>query len=382
MQTSKLYFFLKSILLILLVCGISLLGAEACFRLLGDRPSADMAGLYIPFGAGSYKLKPEVSTGANWASGFFSVFTDDLGLRCDSARELATRPGSSVDVLFLGDSQGFGNGVNIEDTIAGAAAMAAFPAGWRFANASVGGHSMRNQLELARWLQDEQKIKVANYVVLLSPTMLAYSDTYTRATVGHDGKLYDKPKNPAELLSIYLKTHSVCYSRVRDAFRNSGIGNSPSASAQFILGLYGHGRDEQTMHETLKKSLEEFAGFAAAHCARVRLVYVPLTVEAEFDAVRKAAAKQGISLDRDLPLRVCQTVAAELDLPLENLRPDLERLQAEGQQLHLKGDYHYDGHVSKTCGLDLWHRYQPLLTRAKSAPGTSSTFADLDHGTK
>jgi hypothetical protein len=241
---------------------------------------------------------------------------------------------------------------------------------------------LQNQFELARWLQDEQKIKVANYVLLLSPIMVSYSDTYTRATVGRDGKLYDEPKNLAELFSIYLKTHSVCYSRVRDAIRNAGIGNSPTVAAQFIFGVYGHGRDEQTVDKTLKKSLEEFSAFAKAHGAQVRLVYVPLTVEAEFDAVRKAAAKQGITLDRDLPLRACQTVAAELHLPMENLRPELERLHAEGQQLHLKGDYHYDGRVSKICGLDLWHRYKSLLTNAKSAPGTSSTFANIDHGTK
>jgi len=361
---------------------VSIIAAEVCFRWLGDRPSADMAGLFAPFGAGSYRLAPSVNTSEDLASGYVSCFTDELGLRCDSKRELATKAGDSIDVLFLGDSQGFGNGVNFEDTIAGAAAMAASVRGWRLANASVGGHSARNQLELARWLQDDQKISVGNYVLLFTPTMLINCDSYMRETVGQDGRLYDKPKNFLELLAISLKTNSVCYSRVRDAVRNSGIGNIPSASEQFIFGLYGGGPDERRINGTLKAFLGEFSAFAAIHGANVRIVYLPLTVEADFDPVRKAAGTQGISLNRDFPLRILQTVAAELKLPVENLRPELERLHAQGRQLNLKGDYHWDSYVSRTCGLALWSRIEPLLTKSQYPIETSDNPSNCDHGTK
>ena len=64
----------------------SIFVAECVFRVLGDRPSPEMRGLYTAFGDGAYKLLPNARTGANWASGSFSVTTDDLGMRCDPER--------------------------------------------------------------------------------------------------------------------------------------------------------------------------------------------------------------------------------------------------------------------------------------------------------
>lgn len=340
---------------------ISIFVAEGAFRVLGDQASPEMKGLYMPFGDGAYKLLPNARTGANWASGSFTVTTDDLGMRCDSAHILACHGGETIDALVIGDSQGFGNGVNFASTIAGGAAEAAHASGLRIANASVGGHLAKNQFELIQWLEHEQGLKVANYILLLTPSMTVSCDGYTRAIVGEDGRIYDKPKSQRERSLIFLKSNSVAYPRVRNAIRNLGIGIQASSSAKFIFRVYGYGLNEQKVQKELKDYLARFDEFARRNGARVWLVYVPLTVEVEFDSVLQAAKSQGISLDRDLPFRTCATVAGELGLPLRSLRPVLEGVRADVGELHLKGDYHYNADASKACGLDLWHWLAPAL---------------------
>src|SRR5207244_4092310 len=121
MSTSKLLFFLRYFTTFLLIWILASLGAEAAFRSIGDRPSANMKNLYMQFGA-AYKPRPMADTGADWSTGSFSVHTDALGLRCDRLRHMGTRPGDAIDILFLGDSQGFGNGLDFEETIPGTVA--------------------------------------------------------------------------------------------------------------------------------------------------------------------------------------------------------------------------------------------------------------------
>jgi hypothetical protein len=372
MSTSRIWIVIGYLIVVTVVWTLSVGTAELTFRILGDHPSADMKGLYASFGDGSYKLASRVDTSANWASGRFSVHTDGLGLRCDLARNLATKADDELDVLFVGDSQGFGNGVNYEDTIAGTVATAAAQIDWRIANTSVGGHFAQNQLELARWLRDQQRVKVANYVLLLTPGMATNCDSYNRAVVGEDGRLYDKPKNSLDLATIFLKRNSVSYSRLRDALRNGGIGDVPTAEAPWIFRIFGAGIDEKNARESLRGFLMQFQQFATLQGAKLVVVYVPLTVEIEFDAVAQAAATRGVALDRDFPLRICSSVTAELNLPLLSLRQELEKLHERNRALHLKGDYHYDTGLSKDCGLRLWADLKPILTRHRKIAASSN----------
>src|ERR1043166_4953566 len=135
----------RAVLVLILIWLASVPAAEIFFRVVGDRPSDDLSGLYSPFVDGSYKLGPRVETHAFWSAGKFSVYTDELGLRCDRDLRLATHPGDRPDAIILGDSQGFGNGVNFEESVAGVVANLAASEGLRLANASVGGHGTRNQ---------------------------------------------------------------------------------------------------------------------------------------------------------------------------------------------------------------------------------------------
>lgn len=346
---------------LLLAWLVSIAAAEGVFRWLGDRPSDDLEGLFAPFGNGSYKLGSWVDTEAAWAAGRFSVHTDGLGLRCDAACRLAAKPDTRIDVLFLGDSQGFGHGVSYEESVAGTAAEVALRAGFRCANASVGGHGLMNQFELAQWLRDTQRIAVAHYVLLLTPLMIQDADNYNRATVGPDGRLYDRPPSPLVRLRLWLKTHSVVYGRIRNAALNAGLGGKLHDDASGVFELYGAGGSDEMVQRKLGGFLQRFEAFAARNAADVQLVYVPLTVEADSEALRRAAARRGLTIDCERPLRICTSAAARFGLRVHNLRPVLTQLHSGGDPLHLKGDFHYDRALSRECGLSIWNYLQPFV---------------------
>ena len=347
---------LRRHLLALFLCwSASVPVAEVVFRSIGDKPSDDLAGLYVPFGERSYKLGPAVSTEAKWAAGRFTVHTDSLGLRCDTEGRLACRPGHTIDFLFLGDSQGFGNGVRFRESVAGSAAEFARANAIRCANASVGGHKLRNQFGLARWLHDKERLRIAHYVLLLTPAMIQDPNGYAHAAVGSDGRLYDKPPTMYARARLWLKTHSVLYGRIRDAALNSGLSKKPAWNAtESVFSIYDARESIDIARDRLVRVLQQFMGFAAQNGADVSLVYVPLTVEIQSDALRQAAAQRGIALDLDRSFSICSSVATHLGLRLHDLRPVLRKVLSEGHSLRSKNDFHYNPILSEACGSSIW----------------------------
>jgi len=328
--------------------------AEATFRMLGDSPSRDLGGLFQAFGEGSYKLAPNVVTDAALASGHVSVYTDDLGLRCDRDRRFATVPGDKIDVVVVGDSQGFGNGVNYEDSIAGSLARAADQDGYRVANTSVGGHSLKTQFSLIRWLHEEQHLEFANLVILLTPVMVANCDADNHAIVGGDGRLYGQEVGPGMRVRKWMKTSTVVYGRVRDAVRGLGVGLNPGEASPMVFSLYSPGDPEQQARRALGSCLGKFLTYGTALGASLQVVYVPLTIEADFDPTRRAAARHGIILDEQVPLRICAEVADDLTLRLHSLKPTVIQAHAERLTLNVKGDAHYSPALSRRCGKSVW----------------------------
>jgi hypothetical protein len=361
MSISKIAVYAKYLIIPIITWGVSLLAAEVIFRQLGDRTTEDKQGYFMPFNDGNFKLLPQLDVSAKYASGPFSVHTDSLGLRCDKDRKHAVQKGDAVGLLFIGDSQGFGNGVNFEDTIPGAVAEIAYKKGSRVANASVGGHGALNQLELVRWLRNQQNLRVARYVILLTPVMLTGCDSLARASVGQDGRLYDKPKSRGELAIIWLKTHSVTYARVRDVVRNMGIGVEPSKDVPFVFRIFDASSDEEESVQKLMGCLAAFREIAADDGATLSVVYTPLTIEAEFDSIRKAAEAKGVRLDPDLPMRIWSAAATRLGIPAYNIRSVLQKAHSEGRRLNLKADFHYEGNVSKACAQYLWREMETSI---------------------
>lgn len=339
--------------------------AEGVFRTLGDRPTLDLGGMYAPFEADSYRLAANVDTEASWSSGRLTVHTDELGLRCDKDRKFATRRNDVVDVLLLGDSQGFGNGVSFEHSIAGSVAHSAAEDGFRVANAAVGGHSAGSQLQLAQWLRQREGLKVRHYVLLVTPAMSQSGEFGNRAMVGDDGRLYDQAPDVRVRIRLWVKTNLVIYSRIRDALRNSGIGSEPTKELPFVFKFYESGTSEQSLRRSFASYIARFKRFAEADGARLHIVYVPLTLETEFESIQSAAESRGLAVDRDVPFRVSSSVADEFNLHFHSLRPVLDTMYEQKKPLHLRGDFHYDRELSVDCGKAIWTALKPEISLSK-----------------
>lgn len=366
MCTFKLSVLAKGIAVIVLAFVVSLFAAEGVFRLLGDRPVEDPKGLYTQFNKDNYKFVPNATASSRWASGPFSIHTDGLGLRCDASNRYSINKGQSVGILFIGDSQGFGHGVNFEDSIAGTIASFAEKRGILVANASVEGHRLLNQLALVRWLHDDQDVKINNYVILLTPGMVMSSDLMSDALVGKDGRLYEKSTTPREMVLIklktYLKTHAMVYPRLRDAVRNLNLGVNPVQDVPFVLRLYDSRTPQDIAIGKFSACLKLYCDLANRESATVILVYLPLTVEVDFASVEQSAAARGLALDPGLPLRVCTMAAAKLNLSIYNVTPVLRKASSQGQPLHLKGDFHYNAEISRACAQYLWQEIEASVT--------------------
>jgi len=242
--------------------------------------------------------------------------------------------------------------VNFPETIAGSVATAAARQGYRVCNASVGGHSLPSQLELARWLVTEKQLKPSRFVLLLTPVMINSSDHLNRAVVGEDGRLYGAKVDLNAKARLWVKTHSVIYSRIRDAVRNCGIGVDPTKDSDTVLAFYTKGPHEHA-ESSLCSTISDFKKFASSIGATVDMVYLPLTVEGDFPSLEKVAAKRGLMLDPDASFQIAGSVAKHLELRLLDLRPVMNEIRASGAALNVKGDFHYSSELSLACGSNL-----------------------------
>jgi hypothetical protein len=354
----------KYVLVLLGVWSASAFLAEFGFRLLGDRPSADLGGMYTQFEDGAYKLAPSVDTDASWSAGHFSVHTDELGLRCDQDRQRALKPGETADIILFGDSQGFGNGLNYEDTLAGALADIAGGQQRKIGNASVGGHGLLNQVALLEWLKREHSVQARQYVALLTPLMVMNGNGFTRASVGDDGRLYSHALTGVGKAILWLKLHTALYSRLRDAARNCGIGVKPDADP-FVFQVFS-GSYKSQAEENLHSSLQRLKKWTSDRGSKLSIVYIPLTVEVDSEALRRSATERGVALDLDAPLNVCTSVAKRLDLRVHSLRSVLDQVHRDRRPLTLRADFHYNAEVSRAGATSIWMHLEGNHTRASS----------------
>jgi hypothetical protein len=325
--------------------------AEVVFRALGVHPTAEMEGLYEPFGASSYKQRPSVETTAESLQGQYMVRTDPLGLRC-GGEETHSRPGSTIDALLLGDSQGFGFGLNFEETIAGCLIERASREGVVFRNASVIGHDLTNQFGIARWLTEHERVRVKSFVVLITPFLIYMAGSkFPEIQIDVHGHFYYRDGSLSTSVRrayMWLRSHTVVVTKVWNTIRFL----SPR-EAKVGLGMYEIDSDGSRQAKLLA-TLQEFHDWTVKNGSSLCVVYAPFVQEMEFGELQKAAQAKGIAVDRNAPYSVACAVAARLGIPIHDLRPTLANLHEIGWTLHIYGDKHFNASVGKPCAESIW----------------------------
>ncbi len=336
--------------------------AELSFRKLGVRVAQTIGGIYEPFGDGSFRNRGGAHEFLNWYSGAYSVYTDSLGFRV-GAHEADVHGAGWPEVLVLGDSQAFGQGVEYEDSVVGVFQARATSAGISVADAAVNSHSLRNQVELAEWLLNERALKPRVVLVSLTSRNVAAPAFYMRAFV-HDGSLYNAPPSPFQLVRSWISTHSAAYLMVRNTLR----GLMATESTPEFLQIYETSHHGERLQE-LSGIMARLQNDLAPIHARLAFVYMPLVVESALDDQLARMAKPGQHLSAREPRALAEELAESLHAPLVDLTPAIQQARMQNAPLSLRGDDHYSQSLSKACGDRIYTALDwTLLTNTGSNP--------------
>lgn len=333
-----------------LVFAASVFVAEGAFRVAGTRVAATMEGFYEPFGEGGFRHRPNAASFMNWHSGPFHVYTDSTG--CRVAQRVGESNGGAdartADVLVLGDSQAFGQGLEYDRTVIGEFARSAAADGVSVANASVAGHFFKNQIELARWMIEVRGVRPKAVLLCLTPRFLGNPDAYSDAFI-HNGSLFGARPGKRELVKKWFSVHSAVYVSVRDAMQR---GSKAPGAGNAVFELYAGGPANQQRIAMLEERLAELQVVTRPHGVALVLCYAPLAVENEVEALAVTAKAQGVS--SNLPFENTAALSHDLGLPLIDLRPALQQARAANEPVTLDGDPHYGPDVSRRAGGLLW----------------------------
>jgi hypothetical protein len=304
-----------------------------------------MEGFYTPLGDSGFRHKPNAHAFHNWYSGPFEVNTDPTGFRVGKD-SLAAIP-KDVDILVIGDSQAFGQGVDFEQSLIGQFQSRAAKAGLTVANAAVGGHFLRNQAELCQWLARDQGVRPRLILVALTPRLLGNADAYSSVYV-HDGALFDHRPSRGVLIRKWLSAHSAVYIVARNAMRRA---SAEQDRAGGMLEFYRTQLEHDAALDAISRRIRDIRDSFAPTRPNLAFCYLPLAAEHRIDEL---AASAGISADAAVPRRITARLAAEAQAPFIDLAPVIAQLQGAKEPITLDGDAHYNARTSEAVGRALW----------------------------
>lgn len=344
---------------------------EIALRLLGQHTTSNLIGLYQPFGrSGGYKLSPNFRGDTDQLVGRFSVFTNGLGLRGGKDDVGRSASAGDEDILVLGDSQAYGDGLDYENSLAGQLASLARQRGMVVGNAGVGGHYLENQFELTQWLYD-QGVRPKHIIVLLDPYLIATAGIYNTAFVGSDGVLYEKESASRHHLTYWLKRHTVIYARVRNAIAKLHPADKTDLTPAAVK-FYSTAEEAKYREQTLR-FLARLSAWCAERHISTMLVYAPGVVEFKFDPLVQTGRSAGVEVDRDLPYRIANSAAASLSIAFQDLRPAMECESLDGQPLALSDQWHYSAPASATAARSIWEAFTGAAPAERCAPPATPT---------
>ncbi len=350
----------------------SVFAAEGAFRLLGTRVAATMEGFYEPFGDGSFKHKPGASAFMNWSSGPFHVQIDALGMRTDHTDPVAaSHADRNPDILVLGNSCAFGQGLDDAEAPIGAFAGYATKLGLRVANTAVIGHFPKNQEELLTWLVRDQGVRPRLVLVTPTPHYLGYVDHYFKSHV-HNSALFAGPPGKKELIKKWLLAHSAVYVTLRDAFKQGDDKEANDVTFMLFDPAHAATREAQFAESLrrLQALLQPIGNEVVGGGVKLAVAYFPLAVEQEIPELARAMKYAG-QVDSHVPRDIARNAARSVGVPFIDLAPAIDECLAAGEPLTLRGDPHYGPELSARLARRLW---EGLDWRAliPSSPATSA----------
>ncbi len=232
----------------------------------------------------------------------------------------------------------------------------------RVANAAVGGHGLLDQIEVARWLWRDERVRAPVVLVCLTPRAMATEDRQNVHVFR--GGLWGGPPTRRQLARGWLARNSSVYIVLRDAMYAIRGERDLTAGA---LDLYLTGDTQERRVAWLSRTVAELREALRPYTPQLVVAYLPLAVEGSIADIARRTGRTGV--DPAAPRETARRVAEAAGAPFIDLSPILDRIRAEGRPISLNRDAHYNADTSLECARAIWSALDwPALVGGRSGP--------------
>ena len=333
----------------LMVCFLLL---EIGLRITGRKAFSISQGEYSQHGT-SYRLKKNSTNFHDWSTSTFTVNTNSLGARDRTVgeKDMHGRP----YVVFLGDSQVFGLGVDYEKSLVGVFADYAAGRGIEVLNLAVGGHFLLEQEELFRDMMKilPEKPSVVFYTLNAS-SMNLFDSTHKSILVKNGYVFYEATWKSAYVRMVLTNNLSV-YTFFRDVYWSLyrcwvGTGGEVRLPKHFDL----YSKESKLYNAETVGQFEDHISQFQSYCDElgIRTVYLYVPIVDSF-TIREVVTRLGKAPDDyDISIyeRIMEDYCTRHGHLYLNPKSVLKEYYDQGEVLDLGRDPHYNEFSNRVVG--------------------------------
>lgn len=301
----------------------------------------------------SFRLRKNITKQHRWSTSTFTVKTNSIGARAKTTgdNDLSDRP----YVVFLGDSQVFGLGVDYEKSFVGIFDEYASQKGIKVLNLAIGGYFILEQ-EKFFWdfLENVPRKPIAVFYTFNASSM-NWFDSKHESTVVKNGYLFYRSNWKSAYVRMMIRNNLAMYVFFRDTFwgvyRRLNIEeNEVKLPRHFNL----YSRDSRLRDPDVAKQLEAHIDKFQNRCDElgIRTIYMYVPIADSF-RIKEVVTRLGLDPNEyDITLydRFIEGYCVRHGRLLLNPRPILREYYEQGEMLDLGRDLHYNEFTNRIVG--------------------------------
>ncbi|HER44351.1 MAG TPA: hypothetical protein ENO08_07825 [Candidatus Eisenbacteria bacterium] len=342
----------EAIVVCIATLAVCFLMLEIGLRVKENRSFDISEGEYVQYG-NSFRLRKNMTKLNRWSTSTFTIKTNSLGARDKTTgdKELGDRP----YVVFIGDSQVFGLGVDYEESFVGIFDDFASEQGIETLNLAVGGYFLLEQEEFFWDVMERLHRKPLAVFYTLNASSMNWFDSEHENTVVKNGYLFYRSNWMSAYVKMMIRNNLSTYVFFRDAFwciyrRLNLRGGEVKVPRHFNLYSKDSRLHDQDAAERLEAHIDRFQSKCDELGIRTIYLYVPI---ADSFRIKEAVTKRGLDPDDyDITLydRFIKDYCDRHGHTLLNPRPLLREYYEQGEVLDLVRDLHYNEFTNRVVG--------------------------------
>ncbi len=344
--------FLEKLIIFSITVIVCFLLLEIGLRVTGHGSFNLSLGEYEQHG-NSYRLQKNATKFHDWSTSTFTVCTNSLGIRDKNVgeRDIGDRP----YIVFIGDSQVFGLGVDYEKSFVGVFADYAAEKDIEVLNLATGGHFLQEQEELFKEILEKMPNKPSLLFYTVNASSLNWFDSVHKGILVKNGYVFYRATWKSAYVKMMLQNNLSFYVFFRDIYwslNRSWGGTENEVRFPKHFDLY---TKESRLYdaETVRK-LEDHINRFQSYCDElgIRTVYLYLPIVDSF-TIREIVTQLGRDPD-EYDTSIYQRFMVDYCARHEHLyldpKPVLKEYYDQGEELDLGRDPHYNDFSNRIVG--------------------------------